>query len=111
MKREKWYFGDENAASCYPVWVFASVDWELESEGSTKTLIEAIPDREQRGCRIFGSIWIDREDSPCSRACVSYSPCNGKSGACRSLTHGYTKGEQVTFRLDAGEWKEVKNGK
>ncbi len=110
MKSEKMYFEDENDETCWPLRVFAEMDWENRTAGDTATLIAAVPDRGQRGCRIFGSIWIDRKDSPCSRACVSYRPRNGRSGACRSLTHGYTKGKQVTFRLEAGEWKEVKNG-
>ncbi len=109
MKAERMYFEDENAESCYPVWVFAGVDWELENEGAIKTLIEAIPDHEQRGCYDFGYVWIERKDSPCGQKCKIYRPRNGKSGACKSLTHGYVKGEKVTFRLEAGEWKQLKD--
>ncbi len=107
MKREKMYFEDENADRCYPIWVFAT-STALVSKEATVSLIEAVPDREQKGCVSFGYVWIEKEDSPCGQKCKIYRPRNGKSGACKFLTHGYTKGKQVTFRLEAGEWKQVK---
>ncbi len=127
MKRAKMYFEHERADRCYSLGVFAigepvpmmrfGYDAETSREdldeftiacdGDEIELIEAIPDREQRACMTFPHVWIDRRDSPCGRQCELYDPRNGRSGACRSLTRGYTKGKQVTFRLEAGKWKEV----
>ncbi len=130
MKREKMYFEDMNAEWCYPLDVFligepvqmmlfgsdagaAREDFSeftIACDGDEIELIEAVPDREQRACMTFPHVWIERKDSPCGRQCELYRPRNGKSGACRRLTHGYNHGDKVTFRLEAGEWKEVKNG-
>ncbi len=106
MKRENMYFEDANAETCWELdYLHAPASFE---EGETVTVFTAIPDREQRACLKFPFVWIEKEDSPCGRQCELYDPRNGRSGACRSLTHGYTKGNQVTFRLEAGEWKDAK---
>ncbi len=64
---------------------------------------------------IGGEMWCEEnerfvEKGDCDKWCPVYSPCNGKSGRCRSLKNGFIQTGR-RFLLTEDGLKEIKGGK
>lgn len=107
MKKQQYYFKDEDSEICYPLSIHLE---EAEQEDLTEiTLFKAIrsKDKDVYWCRHYQTVGESR-GSGCGKACPAYKPRNGKSGICTHSAKTYEGEEQVTFSKVNGKWTEVK---
>ena len=74
------YYSEENGELCYPLQYF------IDEDSEPVILLEMCRD-------IGGEMWcvelLDFVDDYCGNLCNDYKPCNGVSGRCRKLKHGF----------------------
>ena len=86
------YYSEEDGDLCYPLQHFIDED-------SEPVILEEMKRH------IGGEMWctelFDFVDGECGDLCDFYKPCNGVSGRCRKLKHGF---------IETGKKYELKDG-
>jgi len=90
---------------------------ESEDEDGVSTIdgyMDRIIDGEDEEIELFemkrdigGQMWCDEgfefvEKGDCGKWCLSYKPCNGKSGRCRNLKNGFIRTGRKFFLTKNG---------
>lgn len=85
------YYREEGEEYCFPLQYF------IDEDPEPVILIEMRRD-------IGGEMWcveiMDFVDDMCGRDCKDYKPCNGVSGRCRRLKHGFLETENKYILKD-----------
>lgn len=93
MAKDKYYFINEDAESCYPL----SFHIELAKHENLETieLIEAIPDFDNPDFIWCSFVGEAGEKTECNKTCDEYIPVKGKG--CKHKGKLYEYGEKVKF--------------
>ena len=98
MKKEKYYFENEDATECYTEEYFQDT-MRLE-ELTEISVLEAIPAKiktsEYIYCKEIGEVG---EKSECGKNCPYYEPRNGKNGMCKHRGKLFEHGGDVILKL------------